>query len=166
MKCQLGQRHQLTDHAGRRQHHQQKSKALESPQQQQIGRVLCPHAAHAGDGENQLAGDDAAPPSDAVRGDADQHANRHPGQLHHRQQEAGLDQRHPQGLAQYRNRRRHLADMQGRDHPGQDDDERRCDTNEFHESCLIYPARLNSGNPKAGGCVPVCEGRTLLDVIP
>ena len=112
MPGQLVQRYQLPDQAGCRQHGQQESEPFQRPQQQQVRRAVRPHAADACAGQQQLAGDDAPAPPDAVGCHPEEHAQRHSGELNDRQQEAGLHEAYSQGIAQYRYRRRHLADMQ------------------------------------------------------
>ena len=67
----------------------------------------------------------AAATPERVGDDAEDHAERHAGELHQRQQEAGLHQRQAERVAQHRDRGRQLADVQRRDDAGEDHDQRR-----------------------------------------
>ena len=62
-----------------------------------------------------------------VGDDAEDDAERHAGELHQRQQEAGLHQRQAERVAQHRDRRRQLADVQRGDDAGEDHEQRRID---------------------------------------
>ena len=123
MQRQPARRHQLPDQARHRQHHQQEAQALERAQHQQLDRLRRPGTGEAGGREHQLAEQHAAAQPEAVRREADEHATEHARHLHHRQQEAGLDQADAKRIAQHRERGRDLADVQRGHHAGDDHDE-------------------------------------------
>jgi hypothetical protein len=102
-----------------------KPKAFERAQRHQHAHVLRHAAQRAGRGQQQQAEHQAAFQAQAIGQRAEGHARRHARQLHQRQQETGLQQRHAQRLLQRGDGRRQLADMQRRTDAGEHHDHRR-----------------------------------------
>jgi hypothetical protein len=117
--------HQPPDQSRRRQRRQQETHAFRAAQCEQRARRAREAAGEAGHGQDQQARDHGAALAERIRRGADGQPQRHAGQLHQREQEAGLHQADAELLAQDGQRRRQLADVQRRADPRQHDDEGR-----------------------------------------
>jgi len=116
---QLRGRHQLPHQTGCGQHHQQKAQPFQRAQGQQVGRGLGCHAAEAGHRQQAQPRQQAAAQAPGIGRQAQQRTAQHARRLHHRQQKTRLHQRHIQCVAQRRQGRWHLANVQGRHHAAQ-----------------------------------------------
>jgi hypothetical protein len=119
--------------AGRGQHDEQEAEAFGGTQQHQRRHALSQTAERTDDRQQHESQRHAATAPERVGDDAEDHAERHAGELHQRQQEAGLDQRQAERLAQHRDRGRQLADVERRDDAGEDHEQGGIDA--AHGSC-------------------------------
>ena len=113
--------HEAAQQRGRRQHDEQKSESLDRTRREQQFRSASQPAGGAGERQDRQAENDASSQADAVGPCAERDAGGHAGELHQRQQEAGLHERHVECFLQRTDGRRQLPHVQrsadaGRDH--------------------------------------------------